>query len=153
LLTFSGPVTVTGGVTLDSESPNITAFTGTISGQGGFTITSSGLPTTATTGAVSFSGPNTFSGVVVVVGGSNGQNANGAVTTLAFGSGSNTIVNSRGEIVSGPFGTGQLTFFNNQRNNNPIVSGATSTILQTPDDGNDYVLANSIYVNNSLTVQ
>ena len=86
MLTFSGSVNVTGGITLDTETPNGTAFTGPISGEGGFTITSSGLTTTATTGPVIFSGPNTFSGGIVVVGGSNGQNAAGAGTTLAIGS-------------------------------------------------------------------
>ena len=153
LLTFSVPVNVTGGITLDSETPNATEFTGPISGEGGFTITSSGLATTATTGPVIFSGPNTFSGGIVVVGGSNGQNAAGAVTTLAIGSGGATVLDGSGDIISSPFGTGPLSFFNAQNNANPPTSLATTTTLQVPDDGAAYVIANPIFINDRTTFQ
>ena len=153
-LTFSGPVSVTGGITLDSETPNATEFTGQITGQGGFTISSSGLATSATTGAIIFSGPNTFTGGIDVVGGSSGINANGAITTLGIGSGSSTVINSSGQLISGPFGTGTLSFYNNQAERQPDrISGTTTTALQVPDDGGNYVLGNHIYLDDQTTFQ
>ena len=154
-LTFSGPVSVTGPFTLNSETPNATEFTGQITGQGGFTVSSSGLATTATTGAIIFSGPNTFSGGIDVVGGSSGANAAGAVTTLGIGSGSASVINSSGQLISGPFGTGTLSFYNNQQNGNGngVIIGATTTTLQVPDDGGNYVLGNHIYLDDQTTFQ
>src|SRR5262249_49649143 len=138
-----------------SQTTNAVAFTGQISGQGGFTITSSGFGTgSPSTGPIIFSGPNTFSGGIVVLGGSNGQNAAGVPTTLAIGSGATTILDSKAQLIAGPFGTGQLSFFNNQQNRNPtpnVISGSATTFLQTPDDGGSYVIGNHIYMNDETT--
>ena len=158
-LTFSGPVSLTGSILLASETPNATAFTGPISGSGGFTVTSGFTATSATTGPVVFSGPNTFTGGIEVIGGGNGNGA-GAPTTLAIGSGSTTIINSNNQLISGPFGTGQLSFFNDEIVNataqgigNANSSGTSTTFLQTPDDGGSYVLGNHIYVNDTTTFE
>src|SRR5262249_57104614 len=120
---------------------NQTQFTGPISGQGGFTITSSSLATNAAfPGAVVFSGPNTFSGGIVVVGGQNGFRASGVPATLGIGSGATTVIDSTGQLISGPFGTGQLSFFNTPLDNqgNLYITGTkfqgVQTYLQTPDD-------------------
>src|SRR5262249_41198615 len=129
---------------LYQNTVNATAFTGPISGDGGFTVTNS--LGGGTSGPVVFSGANTFSGGITVFGGQTALNNNtGSATTLAIGAGSQTVM-SGGTLISGPFGTGTVQFFNNPLNNNGSGPGTgnNTTVLQAPNDGNTYTLANNL---------
>jgi autotransporter-associated beta strand protein len=143
-LTFKGPVSVAGSNLLYQNTVNATAFTGPITGDGGFVLTNAFNG--GTSGPLILSGQNSFSGGITVFGGQTAlNNSTGSVATLAFGPGSQTLMQN-GTLISGPFGTGTVQFLNNPLNNSSSGpgTGSNTTMLLAPDDGNSYDLANNL---------